>query len=75
MGKRRRPCPQEQGEEDPSSTWCGFVQTCETTPTQRRCAGVQSHGFQRPQPLTLLSEGADTVRHLPCDLRPEAEHI
>jgi hypothetical protein len=75
VGKSMPPGTREKEEEGSSSKRFGFVQTFDTKPRRRLCAVLQSQGFQRPQPLMFLSDGADTVRHLQLDLSPEAEHI
>jgi hypothetical protein len=53
----------------------GFVQTYDTKPKHRLCQVLQSQGVQDHQPLTFLSDGGETVRHLPLQLHPEAEHL
>jgi hypothetical protein len=53
----------------------GFVQSCETKAKQRLGAVLQSQGVQDWQPLTFLSEGGETVRNLPLQLSPQAEHL
>jgi hypothetical protein len=53
----------------------GFVQTYDTNPTQRLSALLQSQGVQDTQPLTFLSDGGETVRHLPGQLHPQATHL
>jgi hypothetical protein len=61
--------------ETSSSKRFGFVQTFDTMPQRRLYEVLQSQGFQRHQPITLLSDGGDTVRALQRDLSPDAEYI
>jgi hypothetical protein len=53
----------------------GFVQTYDTKAKQRLCSVLRSQGVEDPQFLTFLSDGGDTVRGLPAQLHPQAEHL
>src|SRR5712692_6802846 len=53
----------------------GFVQTYDTKPKQRLGAVLQAQGVHDTQPLTFLSDGGETVRTLPGQLHPQAEHL
>ncbi len=53
----------------------GFVQSYDTKATRRLGSVLQSQGAQDSQPPTFLSDGGETVRHLPLQLYPQAEHL
>ena len=53
----------------------GFVQSYDTKSKQRLGAVLQSQGVQDSQPLTVLSDGGETVRNLPLQLYPQSEHL
>jgi hypothetical protein len=53
----------------------GFVQSYDTRAKQRLGAVLQSQGVHNSQPLTFLSDGAETVRNLPVSLHPHSEHL
>ena len=53
----------------------GFVQSYDTKSTRRLGVVLQSHGVPDSQPLTFLSDGGETVRHLPLQLHPQSEHL
>jgi hypothetical protein len=53
----------------------GFVQSYDTKAKRRLGAVLQSQGVQDTQPLTFLSDGGETVRALPVQLYPQAEHL
>ena len=52
----------------------GFVQSYDTKAKQRLRAVLQSQGVPDSQQLTFLSDGGETVRNLPLQLYPQAEH-
>jgi hypothetical protein len=51
------------------------VQSYDTKAKQRLGAVLQSQGVQDTQPLTFLSDGGETVRTLPVQLRSQSEHL
>jgi hypothetical protein len=53
----------------------GCVQSYDTKAKQRLSAVLQAQGVQDSQPLTFLSDGGETVRNLPLQLHPQAEHL
>src|SRR4029453_13871655 len=53
----------------------GFVQSYDTRAKLRLTAVLQAQGVQDSQPLTFLSDGGETVRNLPLQLRPQSEHL
>ncbi len=53
----------------------GFVQTYDTKPKRRLGEVLQSQGVQDNESLTFLSDGGETVRHLPVQLHPQSEHL
>jgi hypothetical protein len=58
-----------------AAKYFGFVQSYDTKAKQRLQAVLQSQGVQDMQPLTFLSDGGETVRALPTQLHPQAEHL
>jgi hypothetical protein len=75
VGKRILAFHREDQEDIPSSKCFGFVQTLDEKPKRRLFEVLKSQGLQMNQQLTLLSDGADTVRDLQLYLSPEAEHL
>jgi hypothetical protein len=75
VGKSTLTFTHDAAHEGSPSKCFGFVPTFDTTPTRRLHEVLQSQGFQRHQPITLLSDGGDTVRALQQDLSPDAEDI
>jgi hypothetical protein len=75
VGTRILAFRRDEEETIPSSQGLGCVQTLDPKPTRRLCEVWHSQGRQMKQPLTCLSAGGDTVRDLPWDLSPEAEHL
>src|SRR5262245_611557 len=53
----------------------GVVQCYDPKARQRLGAVVQSQGVPDTQPLTVLSDGGETVRPLPGPLPPPSEHL
>lgn len=58
----------------PSAKRFGFVQTYDTKPRRRLWELLKSQGMQENQQVLFLSDGGDTVRHLPAYLHPSSEH-
>jgi hypothetical protein len=75
VGKSILAFHREDEEDSPSSKCFGFVQTLDEKPTRRLFEVLKSQGLQMNQPLTVLSDGGDTVRDLQVYLSPEAEHL
>jgi hypothetical protein len=75
VGKSILAFHREDAEDSPSSKCFGFVQTLDEKPTRRLFEVLKSQGLQMNQPLTVLSDGGDTVRDLQVYLSPEAEHL
>jgi hypothetical protein len=61
--------------EDRSAKGFGFVSRYDPEPKRRLSAWLDDQGLQEDQPVTFLSDGGDTVRELPMDLHPKAEHL
>ena len=59
----------------PTSTCFAFVQRFDTKSRRRLFDLLQSQGMQANQQVTFFTDGGDTVRRLPDDLYPQAEHI
>jgi len=75
VGKRGLHVSAEEEATSPSTKRLGFVQT-RATPSKRRLYEVlHSHGFQRHQAITLLSDGDDKRRTLQGEMSPQATHI
>jgi hypothetical protein len=75
VGKSIIAVRRDEKENIPASQGLGCVQTLDTKPTRRLFEVLQSQGLQMNQPLTVLSDGGDTVRDLQVYLSPEAEHL
>jgi hypothetical protein len=61
--------------EDRAAKCFGFVSRYDPEPKRRLSAWLDGQGLQEDQPVTFLSDGGDTVRDLPMDLHPKAEHL
>jgi hypothetical protein len=61
--------------EDRAAKCFGFVSRYEPEPKRRLSAWLDGQGLQQDQLVTFLSDGGDTVRELPMDLHPKAEHL
>jgi hypothetical protein len=75
VGKSIIAVRRDEKENIPASQGLGCVQTLDTKPTRRLFEVLKSQGLQMNQPLTVLSDGGDTVRDLQVYLSPEAEHL
>jgi hypothetical protein len=53
----------------------GFVSRYDPEPKRRLSAWLDGQGLREDQPVIFLSDGGDTVRELPMDLHPKAEHL
>jgi hypothetical protein len=59
----------------PTSKCFALVQRYDTKPRRRLFDLLMSQGMQANQQVTFFTDGGDTVRRLPDDLYPQAEHI
>ena len=60
----------------PSTSKCfALVQRYDTKPRRRLFDLLRSQGMQANQQVTFFTDGGETVRRLPEDLYPQAEHI
>lgn len=64
VGKSTLAFTRDAAEAHPSSKRFGFMHTVDTKPKRRLDEVLKSHGFQRNQQITFLSEGGDAVRDL-----------
>jgi hypothetical protein len=60
---------------DQPAKYFGFVQSYDTKAKRRLREVLRAQGVQDTQPLTFLSDGGETVRNLPLQLRPQSEHL
>jgi len=60
---------------DPSGRCFAFVQTVDDQPRARLVDTLRQQGMQPQQQVVFLSDGADTLRRLPQNIAPEAEHV
>ncbi len=59
----------------PTSKCFALVRSVDKKPKRRLFEVLRGQGMQANQQLTFFSDGGDTVRRLPADLHPAAEHI
>jgi hypothetical protein len=60
----------------PATSKCfALVQRYDTKPRRRLFDLLQAQGMQANQQITFFTDGGDTVRRLPEDIYPQAEHI
>ena len=59
----------------PTSKCFALVQRYDTKPRRRLFDLLQAQGMQANQQVTFFTDGGETVRRLPEDLYPQAEHI
>jgi len=59
----------------PTSKCFALVQRYDRKPRRRLFDLLRSQGMQANQQVTFFTDGGDTVRRLPDDLYPQAEHV
>ena len=76
VGKSILAFRRDDPEDTPESSKCfALVRSVDTKPKRRVFEVLHAQGMQANQRVTFFSDGGDTVRQLPADLHPRAEHI
>ena len=60
---------------DRPDRYIGLVQSHDTKPRRRLHDVLKDQGWQENQPVTFMTDGADTVRNLTRDMAPAGEHL